>query len=86
VLTDEAVSWVAHQSWFKTTLRNVLKAPNGSFSTLLVWGNDLYQRYDECLEAFTYVVQTFVICLALILFSLPIFAVAALVGSVDGLV
>ena len=85
-LTDEAVSWIAHQSWLKTTFGNVPKAPDGNFSTLQVWGSDLYKRYDEYLDASTYVTQTFVIRLALILFSLPIFLVAALVGGVDGLV
>ena len=85
-LTDEAVSWIARQSWLKTTFGNVPKAPDGNFPTLQVWGIDLYKRYDEYLEASTYVTQTFVIRLALILFSLPIFLVAALVGGVDGLV
>lgn len=85
-LTNEGVIWVVHQSWLKTTLRNIPKAPVGSFLTMQVWGNEFYQRYDEYLEASTYVTQTFVIRLALILFSLPIFIIAALVGGVDGLV
>lgn len=85
-LTNEAVSWVARQSWLKTALRNIPKALDGSFLTMQIWGNELYQRYNKYLEASTYVTQTFVIRLALILFSLPIFIFAALVGGIDGLV
>jgi integrating conjugative element membrane protein (TIGR03747 family) len=86
-LTGEAVEWISHQSWLTTLLHNVPDVPGGSaFSSLQRWGLDLYSCFDEYLQASTYVTQTFVIRLALILFSLPIFLVAALVGGVDGLV
>jgi integrating conjugative element membrane protein (TIGR03747 family) len=86
-MTHEATSWIARQSWLNTLLYNAPDVPDGSFfSSLQGWGYDLYQRFDDYLEASTYVTQTFIIRLALILFSLPIFLVAALVGGVDGLV
>ena len=86
-MTHKATSWIAGQSWLNTLLYNAYDVPGGSFfSSLQGWGYDLYQRFDDYLEASTYVTQTFVIRLALILFSLPIFLVAALVGGVDGLV
>jgi integrating conjugative element membrane protein (TIGR03747 family) len=86
-LTGEAVGWVSRQSWLETLLHNAPDVPgSGFFSSLQGWGYDLYQRFDDYLEASTYVTQTFIIRLALILFSLPIFLVAALVGGVDGLV
>ena len=87
VLTGEAVVWVSRQSWLKALLHNVPDVADGSFlSSLQRWGYELYQRFEDYLQASTYVTQTFVIRLALILFSLPIFLVAALVGGVDGLV
>lgn len=86
-LTGEAVGWVSRQSWLKTLLHNAPDVADGSFlSSLQTWGYDLYQQFDDYLQASTYVTQTFIIRLALILFSLPIFLVAALVGGVDGLV
>jgi integrating conjugative element membrane protein (TIGR03747 family) len=86
-MTHEATSWIARQSWLNTLLYNAPDVPDGSFfSSLQGWGYGLYQRFDDYLEASTYVTQTFIIRLALILFSLPIFLVAALVGGVDGLV
>ena len=86
-MTHEATSWIARQSWLNTLLHNATDIPGGSFfSSLQGWGYELHQRFDDYLQASTYVTQTFVIRLALILFSLPIFLVAALVGSVDGLV
>ena len=85
-LTHKAVDWIAAQSWLKTTVQAASAASDGIFSTLQAWGYDLYQRYGEYLQASAYVTQTFVIRLTLIFFSLPIFAIAALVGGVDGLV
>ena len=85
--TSEAVAWVSRQSWLEGILHNVPDVPDDTlFSSLQGWGYDLYQRFDDYLQASTYVTQTFVIRLALILFSLPIFVIAALVGGVDGLV
>ena len=85
-LTHKAVDWISDQNWLKTTVQNAPAAPEGAFSTLQTWGYDLYQRYGEYLQASAYVTQTFVIRLTIIFFSLPIFAIAGLVGGVDGLV
>ena len=84
--SHQAVTWIAHQSWFETIIQTVPTASTGSFGVFQEWVYDSYQRYRDYLQASTYVTQTFVIRLALILFSLPIFAIAALVGGVDGLV
>ena len=87
VSAGEAAAWLSHQSWLKTLLYNVPDGAGSSFFTSLQgWGYDLYHRFDVYLQASTYVTQTFIIRLALILFSLPIFLIAALVGGVDGLV
>jgi integrating conjugative element membrane protein (TIGR03747 family) len=85
-ITQKAISWIADQSWLKTFLDNLPATPDKRLSSLQGWGYDLYQRFEDYLQASAYVTQTFVIRLALIVFSLPIFAVAALVGAVDGLV
>ena len=84
--TQESVSWIARQSWLKTLLNKVPDVPEGSFSSVEKSVHDLYQQHRDHLQASTYVTQTFVIRLALILFSLPIFALAVLIGAVDGLV
>ena len=84
--THQAVTWIAQQSWFATIIQSVPSTSAGSFGVFQEWAHDLYQQYRDYLQASTYVMQTFVIRLALILFSLPIFAIAALVGGVDGLV
>ena len=85
-LTYKAINWIDEQNWLKITVQNAPAAPDGIFSTLQAWSYDLYQRHGEYLQASAYVTQTFVIRLTLIFFSLPIFAIAALVGGVDGLV
>ena len=84
--TQESVSWIARQSWLKTLLNKVPDVPEGSFGVFQEWAYDSYQQCRDYLQTSTYVTQTFVIRLALILFSLPIFVIAALVGAVDGLV
>lgn len=84
--TEETINWIAGQSWLETFLNNLPTTQDKRLSSLQGWGYDLYQRFDDFLHASVYVTQTFVIRLALIVFSLPIFAVAALVGAVDGLV
>ncbi|MBV1889298.1 MAG: TIGR03747 family integrating conjugative element membrane protein, partial [Proteobacteria bacterium] len=75
-----------HLSWFKTIIQTVPTASAGNFAVFQEWAYDSYQQCRDYLQASTYVTQTFVIRLALILFSLPIFVIAALVGGVDGLV
>ena len=84
--THQAVDWIAHQSWFKTIIQTVPSTSASNFSILQERAHDLYQQYRDYLQASVYVSQSFVIRLALILFSLPLFALAALVGGVDGLV
>jgi len=48
--------------------------------------NKRQSPYQEYIEAAPYVVQSFFVRLALVALSLPIFAICALVGMVDGLV
>lgn len=77
--------WIEHQRKLKRNLASRLdRYPKAS--AIERWIYDLYQRYQPHLEAAVSVAQTFVIRLALILFSLPVFAIAALVGGIDGLV
>jgi integrating conjugative element membrane protein (TIGR03747 family) len=50
------------------------------------WSNEYYRKAEPYLEAASTVTQTFVIRLALIVFSMPVFLLAGLIGAVDGLV
>lgn len=84
VLTGKTAAWLSRQSCLKTWLYNAPDIAGGT--SLQKWGHDLYQRFDDYLQASAYATQTFIIRLALILFSLPIFLIAILVGGVDGLV
>ncbi len=84
--THQAITWIAQQSWLKTIFQTVRNATAGNFVALQQGAGDLYLQYRDYLQASTYVTQIFIIRLALILFSLPIFIIAALVGGVDGLV
>jgi integrating conjugative element membrane protein (TIGR03747 family) len=79
------IRWIEHQRRLKG-IGELLPRSNQEASVIERWAHDLYQRYKLYLEASVYVVQTFVIRLTLILFSSPIFAIAAVVGSIDGLV
>jgi len=85
-LSRQAVDWVAKQSCLRKILATVPAAPDGTFANIQNWANDLYLRYNDYLQASVFATQTFVVRLTLIFFSLPIFAIAALVGGVDGLV
>ena len=86
LFTNNIVDWIANQTGFKAVLENISSASGNKISGLQAWGYDLHTRFDVYLQASSYVTQTFVIRLSLILFSLPLFLVATLVGAVDGLV
>ena len=86
IYTQQSVDWIGRQSWPKVIAATDspigvagLAAVKDKLQSLLV----VHQGY---LQASMWVSQSFVIRLTLILFSLPIFAVATLVGAVDGLV
>lgn len=81
--TQAAVAWVERQSWLKSWVPHDADQTHGVVGSWLGQG---YRKSLPYLEAATIVTQTFVIRLALILFSLPVFLLAAMVGAVDGLV
>jgi len=87
-ITVKTVDWVAQQSWLTTlsTGTPTSKVPMGSIVAIQEWLHSLSVRYQDYCQAANYVTQIFVVRLALILFSLPIFLFAVLVGAVDGLV
>jgi len=86
--TATAVNWIAQQSWLTTlsTGTPTSKVSMGSMDVLQKWIHGLSDRYQDYWQAANYVAQTFVVRLALIFFSLPIFLFAGVVGAVDGLV
>ena len=86
--TATAVNWIAQQSWLTTlsTGTPISKVSMGSMDAIQKWIHGLSDRYQDYWQAANYVAQTFVVRLALIFFSLPIFLFAGVVGAVDGLV
>ena len=84
--TNDAATWVENQSGFNALFEFIPSTPGSKLSGLRAWGYGQYARFDLYLQASSYVTQTFVIRLALILFSLPLFCIAMLVGAIDGLV
>lgn len=85
-VTHQSISWIVRQSWIKTIVHAVPNTTVGYFPLFQDRVQAVYQRHRDYLQASTYVTQTFAVRLALIVFSLPIFLIAALVGGVDGLV
>ncbi len=83
-LAEQVIQRIGGLPWFK---RNTMHA--GQSSDKSQWQrliNRLMARYQRYIDASQWVTQTFVIRLALIVFSLPVFLCAMLVGAVDGLV
>lgn len=64
-------------------LQAKIKLSNNKASNLI---NHVYKRYENHWQAIVPVTQIFIIRLALIIFSLPAFLLAAGMGAVDGLV
>lgn len=85
-LTFNAVSWIEDKQWLKSIGTLSHDSAPTMYSGVLNWVDHLLVKYSEHIEASKYVSQTFVIRLGLIVFSLPIFGLAILVGAVDGLV
>ena len=84
--THDSVKWISEQSWLKRAAESISVSPETDLSELQAWSYQQYVQFDVYLKASSYVMQTFVIRLALIIFSLPLFLIAALVGATDGLV
>ncbi|MGS2722108.1 TIGR03747 family integrating conjugative element membrane protein [Porticoccus sp. GXU_MW_L64] len=74
--------------WLEKALKpsKSTKQNNFSLKGLQRWSSNLKSRYYDHILAAGYVSQTFIIRVTLILFSLPVFLLAGLVGTVDGLV
>lgn len=79
------INWIEQKNQLKGDF-DLLPSLGQEASAVEDWVYDFYQNYKQFLKSAVYVTQTFVIRLTLILFSLPIFAIAAVVGGVDGLV
>lgn len=80
------VVWVKQQTAFSATSPNFNARSNKAMNSISEWGNEYYRKAEPYLEAASTVTQTFVIRLALIVFSMPVFLLAGLIGAVDGLV
>jgi len=81
-----AVAWIEKQTEFRGRSSGFSPKPNSTMSAISEWGSQYYRKAKPYLEAASTVAQTFVIRLALIVFSLPVFLLAGLIGAVDGLV
>lgn len=82
---QSAVAWIERQA--ASNGRELdFDFKSSSMSTISKWGRKYYRKTQPYLEAASTVTQTFVIRLALIVFSLPAFLLAGLIGAVDGLV
>ncbi|BFM18930.1 TIGR03747 family integrating conjugative element membrane protein (plasmid) [Maricurvus nonylphenolicus] len=83
---QDAVAWVEKQMKFNAKPPNFNAKSNKTMSSISDWGSEYYRKAQPYLEAASTVTQTFVIRLALIVFSMPVFLLAGLIGAVDGLV
>lgn len=81
-----AVIWIEKQTAFKRHSPRFNPKSNSTMSAVSEWSSKYYRKAKPYLEAASIVTQTFVIRLALIVFSLPVFVLAGLIGAVDGLV
>ncbi|PHS00171.1 MAG: TIGR03747 family integrating conjugative element membrane protein [Blastopirellula sp.] len=84
--TEIGVEWIGDMDWFEPDRNRMPDSSDGVLTNVIEWAKDLRIKYKEHLKASEYVSQTFVIRLGLIVFSLPIFILAILVGAVDGLI
>lgn len=79
------VTWIERQAASNSRELNFDFTPN-SMSSIGEWGRKYHRKAQPYFEAASTVAQTFVIRLALIVFSLPAFLLAGMIGAVDGLV
>ena len=85
-LTEETIDWLVKQSWPPSIIHGVSDQSNSLVLSLNGWLGNWYQQHRDYIHASGYVVQTVVVRLALLFFSLPVFIMAAFVGAADGLV
>tara|TARA_R110002124_G_scaffold5786_11_gene36356 strand:- start:36842 stop:37570 length:729 start_codon:yes stop_codon:yes gene_type:complete len=83
---QNAVAWVKKQTTFNAKSPNFNARSNKTMNSLSEWGREYSRKAEPYMEAASTVTQAFVIRLALIVFSMPVFLLAGLIGAVDGLV
>lgn len=83
---QDAVAWVRKKTKFNAKSPNFNVRSNKMMNSIGEWGNEYYRKAEPYLEAASTVTQTFVIRLALIVFSMLVFLLAGLIGAIDGLV
>lgn len=83
---NRAVTWIDQQTALKNYSPRLNPKSNNTMSAVSESGRKYYRKAKPYLEAASTVTQTFMIRLALIVFSLPVFLLAGLIGAVDGLV
>ena len=83
---QNAVAWVKKQTTFNAKPPSFNVRSNKTMNSISEWSSEYYRKAEPYLEAASTVTQTFVIRLALIVFSIPVFLLAGLIGAVDGLV
>ena len=83
---QNVVVWVEQQTAFSATSPNFNARSNKTLNSISEWSSEYSRKAEPYLEAASTVTQTFVVRLVLIVFSLPVFLLAGLIGAVDGLV
>ena len=84
--TYTAMEWIDALDWRAAPLHRDAESQPGFYDKVLIWLAEKHRQYRDYFQAAEYVSQTFVIRLGLIVFSLPVFLLAILVGAVDGLI
>lgn len=84
--TKETIVWMQEQNGIRYFLDRASEESSGLGSALRKWVSNLHQKYLDYFLASGYVAQIFVVRIALIIFSLPTFVIAAFAGAADGLV
>lgn len=82
----KSVAWVQKRTTFNVKSPSIKARSNKTMNSISECGSEYYIKAEPYLEAASTVTQTFVIRLALIVFSIPVFLLAGLIGAVDGLV
>lgn len=85
-MTRSTNEWIDKQRWFKTVRQSNDGDNQLTLNGFNNWLSGLKTKYRDYIQASKYVSQIFVIRLGLLIFSLPVFIMAIVVGTVDGLV
>lgn len=85
--TQFVINYLEHVDWRNSRNNKIAIDDSESFlARLKSWLAHLHKKFEPYLQAALNIFQISMVRLAIILFSLPVFALLVLVGSIDGLV